>query len=331
MKSVKIHIVSFIALLLLIGGCFPDAPHDNPLDPASRVFTDAGTLTGKVLSFYEPFGGISGALVTVKSTGSSTLTSSTGAFSIIEVPTGDDTLIVSRVGYLSDTLLAHVSAAQSTNVTVHLDAMPVVGSCQVMTRKIDQWWPGAVYSALVSCSTTDPDGAGDIAGVTLQVDTMKVAMTYVPDLQAYQATLNGATLPQGSLEWLVGKALSVIVRDKVGATTVGKSFSVTRIIQDEPVPLFPTALDTVSAPPTLSWVQPSLQFPYSYKIEMYRIDQGLPSLIWSQSNLSSSLNSFAYPNTLPVGLFYWTISIVDEFGNVSRSKEASFYVVGTSP
>jgi hypothetical protein len=330
MKSWKTYIVPLIAVLSFLGGCFPDAPHDNPLDPSSRAFSDAGTLTGKVLSFYEPFGGISGALVTIQSTGSSTLTSSTGAFSISEVPTGKDTLIVSRSGYLSDTLVAQVSAAQATNVTVHLDAMPVVGSCQVMTRKIDQWWPHAVYSALVNASVADPDGAGDVAGVTLAVDTFRFAMTYVPNLQIYQVTLNASVLPQGSLEWLVGKSLSAISRDKVGATMTGKPFSVTRIIQDAPVPQFPTALDTITTSPMLSWTPPSLQFPYTYKLEMYRLDQGLPSLIWSLSNLSSSATSYQYPDSLTIGLYYWTISVVDEFGNLSRSKEASFYVVGPS-
>jgi len=200
----------------------------------------------------------------------------------------------------------------------------------VMTRKIDQWWPHAVYSALVNSSVSDPDGVGDVAGVTLAVDTFKFAMTYVPDLQMYQATVNATVLPQGNLEWLVGKSLSVIARDKIGATIAGKPFFVTRIIQDAPVPLFPTALDTITASPMLSWTQPSLQFPYSYVLEMYRLDQGLPSLIWSVSNLSSSVTRYQYPDTLSIGLSYWTVSVVDEYGNLSRSKEASFYMVGPS-
>jgi hypothetical protein len=109
---------------------------------------------------------------------------------------------------------------------------------------------------------------------------------------------------------------------------VGKSFSVTRIIQDAPIPISPTALDTAAASPQLVWAQPTLQFPYSYKLELFRLDQGLPSLLWSVSNVSASFSSFQYPNSLPSGLFFWTISVVDEFGNLSRSKEGSFLVNG---
>jgi hypothetical protein len=209
-----------------------------------------------------------------------------------------------------------------------MDALPVVGTCQVVTRKIDQWWPHAVYSAVVSGTLTDTDGLGDIAGASLQVDTMKFVMTYVPDQQLYQVTLDAATLPQGSLEWMVGKPLTITARDRIGATTVGKSFSVTRIIQDAAIPVSPTALDTASASPLLLWMQPTLQFPFSYKLELFRLDQGLPSLLWSVSNVSASLSSFQYPNSLLPGLYFWTISVVDEYGNLSRSKEGSFLVNG---
>jgi hypothetical protein len=296
------------------------------LDPSSRAFSESGTVSGKVLSYYEPFGAIAGALVSVQSTGASTLTNSSGAFLIAGVPAGKTSLIVSRAGYRNDTVAVDINIGYEIKITSHLDALPLVGSCQVVTRKIDQWWPRAVYSALVSGAVTDPDGLGDISGATLQVDTMKFQMSYVPDLQSYQATINASILPQGNLEWLVGKAFSVIGRDKVGAATTGKSFFVSRIIQDAPIPLYPTALDTATATPELYWAQPTLQFSYTLKLEMYRLDQGLPSLIWSLSNLPPALSSYQYPDRLPVGTFFWTISVIDEYGNLSRSKEASFVI-----
>jgi hypothetical protein len=281
-----------------------------------------------VLSFYQPYAGISGVLVTIQPSGIASVTNSAGAFFISGVPAGSVRVIASRSGYLTDTVDTKAVVGSESKVDIHMDALPVVGACQVVTRKIDQWWPHAVYSAVVSGTVTDPDGLGDIAGATLQVDTMKLAMTYVPDQQLYQASIDAANLPQGSLEWLVGKSLTVTARDRIGATTVGKSFSVTRIIQDAPIPISPTALDTAAASPQLVWAQPTLQFPYSYKLELFRLDQGLPSLLWSVSNVSASFSSFQYPNSLPSGLFFWTISVVDEFGNLSRSKEGSFLVNG---
>jgi hypothetical protein len=313
---------------LMMPGCIPDASHDNPLDPASNAFSNSGTLSGNVFSFYQPYVGIAGALVTLQPSGIAGWTNSAGAYSVDGVPAGSVQVIVSRSGYLTDTVNTKASVGSESRLDVHLDALPVVGSCQVVTRKIDQWWPHAVYSAVVNAAVTDPDGLGDVAGATLQVDTMKLAMTYAPDQQVYQITVDAASLPQGSLEWLVGKSFTITARDRIGASTVGKTFAVTRIIQDAPIPLSPTALDTASASPQLFWVQPTLQFPYSYKIELFRLDLGVPSLLWSVANLSSSLSSFQYPNTLSTGTFFWTISVVDEFGNLSRSKEGSFIVKG---
>jgi hypothetical protein len=317
----------FAAATLVASGCISDASHENPVDPDSRSFSNSGTLSGNVLSFYQPYAGIAGALVTVQPSGVGGLTNSAGAFSIGGVPAGNVQIIASRSGYLTDTIDAKVLVARESKADIHLDAFPVVGTCQVVTRKIDQWWPRAVYSAVVNGTVTDPDGLGDVAAVSLQVDTLKLAMTYLPEQQIYQVTVNAATLPQGSLEWLVGKSFSITARDKIGATTVGKPFSVTRIIQDAPVPIFPTALDTATASPELFWAQPTLPFSYSYRLELFRLEQGVPSLLWSVSNLSSSLPSFQYPGSLSTGLFFWTISVVDEYGNLSRSKEASFYVI----
>jgi hypothetical protein len=313
-------------VILMLNGCVPDASHDNPLDPESAAFTNSGMLTGKVLSFYQPYGGISGALVTFQPPGTATWTNSTGAFSIAGIPSGKVSLIASRAGYLTDTVEAEVSVGREVRVDIHLDALPVVGACQVITRKIDQWWPRPVYSAIVSSSVTDPDGLGDVVGAMLQVDTLKLGMTYQPESQTYQVTVNASALPQGSLEWLIGKPLTIIARDKLGASATGDAFSVTRIIQDAPLPTSPTALDTAAASPALNWLQPSLPFSYTYKLELFRLDQGLPTQIWSVSNLPPLLVTYQYPDRLTAGLYFWTISVVDEYGNLSRSKEASFIV-----
>jgi hypothetical protein len=323
---------SYIAFLLagamlIVSGCIPDASHDNPIDPDSKAFSNSGTLSGSVLSYYQPYMGISGALVTVQPSGVAGVTNSAGAFSISDVPAGNIQIIVSCLGYLTDTVSSKALVGANPRVDIHLDALPVVGTCQVVTRKIDQWWPHAVYSILVSATLTDPDGLGDIAGASLEVDTMKFAMTYVPAQQNYQVSVDAAIFPQGSLEWLVGRQFIVSARDRIGATSFGKPFSVTRVIQDAPIPLAPTALDTAAASPQFSWAQPALQFPYSYKLELFRLDQGVPSLLWSVANVSSSLSSYQYPDRLSTGLFFWTISLVDEFGNLSRSKEASFYII----
>ena len=45
-----------------------------------------------------------------------------------------------------------------------------------------------------------------------------------------------------------------------------------------------------------------------------------------QDNVGSHLLSYQYPFTLDQGSYFWTIAVVDEYGNSARSKEASFVV-----
>jgi hypothetical protein len=315
-------------MICLLAGCIADVSHDNPLDPDSRAFSNNGTISGNVLSYYLPYSGVAGALVTAQPSGAGVLTNSAGAFTLINVPGGSARIVASRTGSMTDSVDVNVVVGVETKVDLHLDALPVVGACQVVTRKIDQWWPHAVYSAVVSAAATDPDGSGDIAGATLQIDTIKFAMAYAPDIQLYQVTIDAVSLPQGSIEWLIGKSLTITARDRLGATSAGKAFTVTRVIQDAALPLSPTALDTAPASPQMFWSQVTLQFTYTYKLELFRLDQGVPTLLWSAANLSPFLSSFQYPGQLVTGTYYWTISVVDEFGNLSRSKEASFVVNG---
>lgn len=320
------NLLKFLLLLALVG-CVPDAPRDNPLDPNSPDFKNSGILSGKVLSLYEPFLPVAGTLVTVLPQGISVSTNTAGSFSFDDVAAGNLTLIASKPGYAGDTLSLNIDAGEKLATEVHLDALPIVTSTQVTTRKVDQWWPGPVYSATVTANVSDPDGAGDIATVSVVVDTLRSDMTFFASPSKYQISISATALPGKNLEWLIGKPLAVIVQDKANETTMSKPFYITRIIQQTVIPTYPTALDTASKSPELQWAQPSVSFPFTYKLEMFRQDEGVPTQIWSREGLAPDLTRFQYPDVLPPALYFWTISIVDEYGNLSRSKEASFMVI----
>jgi hypothetical protein len=146
MRRRSTHIVWFLAgVMILLAGCIADVSHDNPLDPDSRAFSNSGTISGNVLSYYPPYSGVVGVLVTAQPSGAGVMTNSTGAFTLINVSGGSARIVASRVGYLTDSADVRVSVGVETKADLHLDALPVVGLCQVVTRKIDQWWPHAVY------------------------------------------------------------------------------------------------------------------------------------------------------------------------------------------
>ena len=117
-----------------MSSCVPDASHDNPLDPDSRAFSNSGTLSGNVLSYYQPYTGISGVLVTVQPSGVAGWSNSAGAFSISGVPAGSVRIVASRSGYLTDSVDTKAVVGSEAKVDIHLDAVPVVGAFQVVTR-----------------------------------------------------------------------------------------------------------------------------------------------------------------------------------------------------
>jgi hypothetical protein len=57
-----------------------------------------------------------------------------------------------------------------------------------------------------------------------------------------------------------------------------------------------------------------------------RVEAGTQSVIWKQDNIENYLLSYPYPSTLEKGDYFWTIAVVDEYGNYSQSKESSFVV-----
>ena len=203
----------FAALLSL--RCAPDAPHDNPMDPASRGFRNTGGITGRVLTLNEPRQPVAAALISTAQ-GTASVTGDDGSFQVVSLPAGDDTIVVSKAGFLSDTVMIVVSASQSALVEIHLDALPNVSQASVVTQKIDQWWPGPIYSAYVTSSISDPDGLSDIDTTFVSVDTLSFPLVYSVTDKNFQTTISTLQLPTNNIQWLVGKPLTFVAKDRSG-------------------------------------------------------------------------------------------------------------------
>ena len=325
----SIGVVMIICSLMMIQfGCAPDAPHDNPLDPGSPNYRNAGNLNGKVLSLSFPYSGIPNALVTVEQNGSAELTASDGSFSFADAPAGSLTLVITKPSFMADTLSITLPVGATYDTTVHLDALPVITNPEVVTTKIDQWWPGPVYYATVTANVADPDGIGDIVDSTVhvQVDSLSFNMSYSGGTGTFQATINATQLPGQDLQWLVGKEFFVYASDRENGLTSQGPFYVSRIIESEPAPTSPGNSDTTSASPTFEWNPPSASFSYTYSLQLFLISAGTPSQVGNSIILGANDVSYIYPDSLKPGQYFWTIGITDSYGNSSRSKEASFIV-----
>ena len=103
---------------------------------------------------------------------------------------------------------------------------------------------------------------------------------------------------------------------------------VDRIIEQTPVPAAPQGLEPVADPrPTLTWEPAALPFPFTYRVDVVQVfDANIHTVLHTVEAIPSSATTLRVPAPLGRGTYYWTLSVVDAFGNRSRSKEAGFLV-----
>jgi hypothetical protein len=135
----------------------------------------------------------------------------------------------------------------------------------------------------------------------------------------------------------VSRPLQIRSRDFHFAINYGNPFYISRIIENTATPLYPTmntstlVKDTTGSTPRLHWSLPDVAFNYTYLLRISRVVSGVNYEIATYSQIGSVDNAFQFPGdnsgeTLDPGDYLWTISVIDDFGNYSRSKEAAFVV-----
>jgi hypothetical protein len=310
----------------MLAGCALDAPHDNPLDPESASYRNAVDVTGTVTTFYAPYRPISSVLVLALSSGSASLTDQNGRFKVSALPTGEYDLSASKTGYAADTVRITVRTGTVDEVSFHLDALPTFSNLSATTSHIAQWWPGEIYQADFAAVVVDDDGTSDIDSVFVVVDSIRRSMSYSPIDRRFHASLKSDELPSSNLHWLDAKPILILARDRPGNAASSPELLIVRIIEETPVAVSPSGLDTASASPTLGWIATYQPYPFTYEVEVVRVDAGYQTSVWKQTNIVNTSTSISVTTSLSTGTYYWTLAIVDEYGNRSRSKEASFIV-----
>lgn len=121
-----VNAVSIVGIALGITA-FADPPATFAQTPASATST-TGTLTGRVVDA-EDGTPVLGVAVRLSAIGRGDLTRSDGTFSLRDVPMGEYTLVVQRVGYAPTELAVAVSSGETTAITVEMraTALPVSG------------------------------------------------------------------------------------------------------------------------------------------------------------------------------------------------------------
>ena len=316
--------------------------HDNPFDPISDDFTASGSVSGVISNrALEPLGEAGVRLVSLNEDAAFSVRSVTdidGAYSFKAVPEGLYTLTVEKAGYapVNDSTL--ISASEPVAINLTLNGLPALDEAFVRTAHISRVWPPPTDFTLLEASVraNDSDGLPDLDRVWLEipaidfVDTLRV--TEIPGI--YKDDLSQTDLGIASMHDLVGKPMVFHAQDRPGATMTSESLTITRVISQTPVVNAPQAGAVLTDPqPMLTWVCQPIPFSFWYRLDIVRLDDVVRNTVFSQDSLSpvdvcdaNREGRFQVDAPLAIGSYFWTVSIVDEFGNRSRSREAGFVI-----
>lgn len=274
----------------------------------------------------DPRVGIPSAEIMLAPSGPVYLSDASGGFVIMDLPTGSATVITSKAGFLTDTVTITVPAAATLPLEIQLDALPVIAQAEIITKKLDEYFPGPTYLAQISADIGDPDGLTDFDSAWSVIGDIWVPMTYSPISRLFEATVFDFDLPTNNLQWLVGRELRIVARDQSGALAEEAGLFLTRIIEESALPVSPALGDTTGPSPLLRWNPAPVTFFHTLTLEIVRQDAGTQTPIWSQALVDAGLQEFQYSGALTPGSYFWTVAVVDEFGNMCRSKPSSFLV-----
>ncbi|MEM9666709.1 MAG: carboxypeptidase regulatory-like domain-containing protein, partial [Bacteroidota bacterium] len=107
---------------------------------------------------------------------------------------------------------------------------------------------------------------------------------------------------------------------------VSPPLSLVRVIDVTPVATSPQGGETLAtAQPQLTWAPVRLPYAFTYRLAVTRLDSGIETTVWTAQEVPSTETSIQVSVPLTSGVTYnWTLSVVDAFGNESRSKPAGF-------
>ena len=172
----------------------------------------------------------------------------------------------------------------------------------------------------------------DSAWVTYDGDSA-IILTWIPPSGPWSALFAGSYFGAPGPGSVVGQPFLFTSIDELGIEHQTGPAYVWRVIEDvdtlyyPPLPPPGTSPDTICWNPTFVWWAFSADYPFAYQVNVVNQTSGFETTVWTSPLLVDTL--VQYPDSLPNGDYYWTVTVLDSFDNSSRSKEAPF-VVDTS-
>ena len=320
--------------VLLLAGCFGDPERGNPLDPLSDNFSDAGAVAGTVTSFFPPFQGLGSVRVGLTPLAGGVeliaITDAAGRFSI-NASTGSYRVSAELSGYAVAVDTVNVEIGQLAELTMPINGIPTIQATTIHSENLNRWFPqDPLFQLVVEAIVDDPDGLGDIEDVRLVIpslgysDTLRVV---VGEPGVYRRIFSENELPVSAQD-LLGLPLQLEATDAQGVNGLTNPVQIVRIIETFPDDdIRPREGEIVGPNPTFVWRITELPYSFSHRVDITFVPvpgQEIPLLRYSE--IAPMDTTLTIPDVLQEGVHGWTVSAVDAFGNLSRSRPRSFTV-----
>ncbi len=320
------YILLLPGLLFFLTACFKDVPHDNPIDPLNK---ERGyTISGQVNTLYAPNLPINNAVLSIIETGDKVFSDNNGRYSMSELEPGNYKITCTADGYATDSIQVELNG--DIVVDFFLDGLPYFERISLATRHISRFFPiDEIFLLELETEVDDPDGISDINRVYVEIKEFAILDTLdaTADADRYTLTLSIDDLPVNSIHNLIGKAFYFYIEDDAGIVVKSEARFLTRIIDPTPVLINPVNLQSVSSDTIdFKWEKVRLPYNFNHKIEIFQINFGLLTKVTDIENIPSSENSLKYLHSFPRADYIWILTVMDDFGNSSSSREGSFRI-----
>jgi len=282
-----------------------------------------------VLSYAPPFRPLSGIRVELLPLEAVQMTDEVGKFVFSAVPSGTYWVRAGGGNYGMDSIRVRVTPWEPVTVVFHLDALPVIRQAKITTQHISRWWPpDDLFYLTIVADVHDEDGLLDVKEVRYSFADLGIEGVLIPGEQPgrYSLRLQDKDLGLTGLDALLGKPVWITAVDQQQRLSEPVRCFVIRIVQELAIPDSPKGLQTAGPRPVLRWIPATAGYPFLYRVDVYRDDSGVVTHVWQKDGVPSSVDSVTVETDLTTGLYFWTVSVVDEFGNEGRSREAAFRV-----
>lgn len=317
---------------MLIGliGCTQDAPRDNIFDPASDLYDQSGKIHGSVTGKYPPYTPLADIRVELSNDQIHTFSDAEGEFAFNQLKPGDFYLVISGPGYVTQMETLAVEAGKTVNCLIRLNGEPLIESTSLITKHIAHWQPSEdEYVLNVRTLVSDADGSLDIDSVRFQIpswdfDTLLTSSTVNG---AFTGTFFSDVFGDNVFPELEGEAIRLRSGDKSGDWGEWYNTQISRLIVSVPQTLSPAGLATVDSLPTFRWSHFDAGFEVNYQVDVFRLDESaIPQFVFASPVMADTTLQWQTTNTLANARYYWTLTVIDRYENISVSKEAAFMV-----